>query len=168
VKIGILSDTHGYLDPRVFEHFSNCDEIWHAGDIGDSHIIEELRSFKPLVAVYGNIDDRTVRTLLPEEQWIVRQGLQICILHIGGSPPRYNPKVKQLLAATPPDIFVCGHSHVLKIVRDKQFNNMLFINPGAAGQQGFHTHRTLVRLELDWKKAVRAEVIELGRRGITA
>lgn len=166
MKIGILSDTHGYLDPKVFEHFASCDEIWHAGDIGSTDIITQLQAFKPLVAVYGNIDDRKVLALVPEHQWIERQGLRIWITHIGGSPPNYNKAVKKIFNQHLPDIFVCGHSHILKIMRDKQRNNLLFINPGAAGHQGFHTHRTLVRIELQSGKLTGAEAIELGRRGV--
>ncbi|GIV37959.1 MAG: phosphoesterase [Cyclobacteriaceae bacterium] len=160
-----MSDTHGYLDERVFEYFAGCDEVWHAGDIGHIGIIERLQNFKPLIAVYGNADDRNVRLCVPEHQWIERHGLLIWITHIGGSPPRYNPSVIKVLQQRQPQIFVCGHSHILKIARDSRYNNMLFINPGAAGQQGFHTHRTLVRLELASGKVAGAEVIELGRRG---
>lgn len=165
MKIGILSDTHGYLDPRVFEYFATCDEIWHAGDIGSPDIIFQLQQFKPLVAVFGNIDDRNIRSLVPEEQWIEREGLRIWITHIGGSPPHYNPNVRKILSQQIPDIFVCGHSHILKVLRDQQHHNMLFINPGAAGQQGFHTHRTIVRMELKDGKVTGAEAIDLGRRG---
>lgn len=165
MKIGILSDTHGYLDPKVFQHFAPCDEIWHAGDIGSPDIISQLQQFKPLVAVYGNIDDRNIRALVPEEQWIEREGMSIWITHIGGSPPNYNPHVRKNLNERRPDILVCGHSHILKIMPDRQRHNMLFINPGAAGQQGFHTIRTLVRIELTNGKITGAEAIELGRRG---
>jgi putative phosphoesterase len=165
MKVGILSDTHGYLDPKVFEYFAPCDEIWHAGDIGSPDIIVQLQRFKPLVAVSGNIDDRNIRSLVPEEQWLEREGLHIWITHIGGSPPGYNPRVRKNLSERLPHIFVCGHSHILKIMCDRQRNNMLFINPGAAGQQGFHTHRTMVRIELQDGKVVGAEAIELGRRG---
>lgn len=165
MKIGILSDTHSYLDPKVFDYFSSCDEIWHAGDIGSTDIIAQLREFKPLVAVYGNIDDRNVQSLVPEHQWFEREGFLIWITHIGGSPPHYNPSVRKILSQRIPDIFVCGHSHILKIARDKKFNNMLFINPGAAGQQGFHTHRTLVRIEIVRQEIKNAEVIDLGKRG---
>ncbi len=165
MKIGILSDTHGYLDPKVFEYFASCDEIWHAGDIGSPDIISKLQQFKPLVAVYGNIDDRNIRALVPEEQWVEREGLSIWITHIGGSPPHYNPAVRKVFSQRLPDLFICGHSHILKIMRDRQRNNMLFINPGAAGQQGFHTHRTMVRIELKGGQVTGAEAIELGLRG---
>jgi putative phosphoesterase len=164
MKIGVLSDTHGYLDPQLLRHFSGCDEIWHAGDIGNTEVIDQLRQCCPLVAVYGNIDDQKMRNLVPENQWLERERLRIWITHIGGTPPRYDPKVRKTLKEQQPDIFVCGHSHILRIQRDSQYN-MLYLNPGAAGQQGFHLYRTAVRLELQEGKIYNAEVINLGRRG---
>ena len=165
MKIGLLSDTHGFLDPSVFTHFSLCDEIWHAGDIGAASILAELEKFKPTKAVFGNIDSRPLQQKLPEDLWFTCEDLTIWITHIGGKPPTYNARVKNLLKEKTPDIFICGHSHILKVQRDPQFNNMLYLNPGAAGNQGLHIYRTLIRFEIDKKKVSNMEVIELGKRG---
>lgn len=163
-KIGILSDTHNYLDPKLIEHFSDCDEIWHAGDIGSPEVTDQLQLAKPVRAVYGNIDDRTVQEQFPEDHWFTVEGLLIYITHIAGKPPKYNPRVLKEIKQKKPDILICGHSHILRIMPDKQ-NNLLFINPGAAGHQGFHPIRTAIKLFLENKKATHFEVIELGRRG---
>lgn len=163
-RIGLLSDTHSYLDPQVHEHFANCDEIWHAGDIGEMSVITQLQQIKPIRAVFGNIDDKTIQTLFPEDLWMQLEGFSVLITHIAGSPPHYNPRVKKILKDQTPDILICGHSHILKIMKDKD-RNMFFINPGAAGQQGFHTMKTLVRFELHQREIKKMEVIELGKRG---
>ncbi len=164
-RIGLISDTHGFLDEAVFTHFQDCDEIWHAGDIGSTEIIMKLEAFKPLRAVSGNIDGQSVRTLAPEDQRFEIEDFQIWITHIGGYPPRYNPQVRPALRAQPPAIFVCGHSHVLRVMRDPALANMLYLNPGAAGREGFHKMRTLLRFSLDSGKVRDMEVIELGLRG---
>lgn len=164
MKIGLLSDTHGDLDHRIFEHFSACDEIWHAGDIGES-VADKLGEFRPLRAVYGNIDGKEVRAEFPEDNFFVCEGLKILITHIAGKPPGYNPRVKKLLQTFRPDIFICGHSHLLLIKRDATQGNMLFINPGAAGNHGFHRIKTLVRFEIMDGIISNINVIELGRRG---
>lgn len=165
MKIGLLSDTHGFLDPKVAEHFRACDEIWHAGDIGGLEVIQELKSLKPVRAVSGNIDDRTISVLFPDSLRFTVEGVSIWMTHIGGSPPNYNPEVRKELQRNPPHLFVCGHSHILKIMRDPNFNNMLFINPGAAGNHGFHAIKTIVRFDLKSKEIKNMEVIELGKRG---
>lgn len=165
MKIGLISDTHGYLDKKVFQHFSNCDEIWHAGDIGTTELADALEKFKPLRAVYGNIDDKTLQVRFPEDLRFQCEGLDILMTHIGGVPPNYNPRVKKLLKESSPDIFICGHSHILRIKKDPALNNMLYINPGAAGNQGFHTIKTIVRFEIIAREIKNAEVIELGKRG---
>jgi putative phosphoesterase len=165
MKIGLLSDTHSYLDPKVFVHFKGCDEIWHAGDIGDTLVTTELSNFKPLRAVFGNIDNKELQSKFPEDLKFTCEGIKVFITHIGGTPPRYNPRVRPLLIEHCPDLFICGHSHILSIKRDAQFNNMIFINPGAAGNQGFHRIKTLVRFEIADKKLSNMEVIELGKRG---
>src|SRR5687768_8471923 len=139
MKIGLLSDTHSYLDPRVFEYFSRCDEVWHAGDIGDPALIDQLENFKPVRAVFGNIDDQSLQLRFPEDLRFTCEGVDVWITHIGGVPPQYNPRVKKILKSKPPDIFICGHSHILRVKRDPDLNNMLYINPGAAGNHGFHT-----------------------------
>lgn len=165
MKVGLLSDTHGFLDQSIFEHFKYCDEVWHVGDIGDEDLLHELEAFKPVRAVYGNIDNRTLQNNLPEDLWFNVEGLTIWMTHIGGAPPNYNPRVKKILAERIPDIFICGHSHILRIKRDPKFNNMLYLNPGAAGNHGFHHIKTLVRFELKEKEVRNMEVIELGKRG---
>lgn len=164
MKIGLISDTHSYLDPKVYEHFKLCDEIWHAGDIGTMSLADELSQFKPLRAVYGNIDDKDLQTRFPENLWMEIEGVSVLMTHIGGSPPNYNPRVKRLLKEKIPQMFICGHSHILRIKRDAALNNMLFVNPGAAGQHGFHTMKTLVRFELTSREIRNMEVIELGKR----
>lgn len=164
MKIGLLSDTHGYLDAKIFEHFKSCDEIWHAGDIGSMVVADQLRSFKPFRAVFGNIDDKNIQSQFPEDLFFNCEGLSVWITHIGGAPPRYNPSIRQKLKLKAPDIFVCGHSHILRIAKDPAMDDMLFINPGAAGNQGFHHIKTIVRFDVSGKVA-NMEVIELGRRG---
>ena len=164
-RIGLLSDTHGYLDPRIFEHFSNCDEIWHAGDIGDIAIIDQLEKFKPLRVVFGNIDHSEITHRTAEHLQFELEGFSIWITHIGGAPPRYNPAVLPLLKKNLPDIFVCGHSHILRVIRDKELQDMLYINPGAAGKEGFHKIRTILRFNLHEGVISQMEVVELGKRG---
>lgn len=166
MKIGLLSDTHGFLDPKIFEHFQQCDEVWHAGDIGDAEVADRLESFKPLRAVYGNIDDKDIRTRYPEDLIFDCEGLSVWITHIGGTPPRYNPRITKILQTRTPHIFICGHSHILRIGKDPLRQNMLFINPGAAGNHGFHHMKTIVRFEVIAKEVKNMEVIELGRRGL--
>lgn len=168
MKIGLISDTHGFLDPRVFEHFRNCDEIWHGGDFGDMAVAKALEDFKPLRGVYGNIDNKDLQSRFPEDLWFICDGLNIWMTHIGGAPPRYNPRIKKLLKTRVPDIFICGHSHILRVARDPAYGGMLYINPGAAGNQGFHYMKTLVRFEIEGKEVKNLEVIELGRRGLIA
>lgn len=162
--IGLISDTHSFLDPKVFQYFKDCDEIWHAGDIGSTNVADELESFKPLKAVYGNIDGTALRTRYPEHQRFSCEGLKIWITHIGGYPPRYNKIVKPLITKDPPDIFICGHSHILKIITDPKLNKLLYINPGAAGRVGFHKVGTLVRFQIDKRKISNMQVIELGKK----
>jgi uncharacterized protein len=165
MKIGLLSDTHSHLDPKVLEHFKHCDEIWHAGDIGEPEVIKELESAKPVRAVYGNIDGKDLMARWPEDLRIDIEGVNVLMTHIGGTPPRYNPRVKKLLSEKTPGMFICGHSHILKIGRDPALNNMLFVNPGAAGQHGFHVMKTIVRFEILKGEIRNMEVIELGKRG---
>lgn len=164
MKIGMISDTHGYLDEKVFTYFKDCDEVWHAGDIGTLALLERIESFKPAVAVYGNIDGHDIRLASTENQLINRGGKKILITHIAGKPPKYNPRVRELIKLHQPDLLVCGHSHLLKVERDHQ-NNLLFINPGAAGKQGFHKIKTLLRMDIQEGQFKNLEVIELGKRG---
>ncbi|WP_020526759.1 metallophosphoesterase family protein [Flexithrix dorotheae] len=164
MKIGLLSDTHSFLDPRIYDYFKDCDEIWHAGDIGSIELLDELEKFKPLKAVYGNIDGKEIRTEAPEEQIFECAGMKIWMIHIGGYPPKYTRMIKEKLTEYKPDIFICGHSHILKIIFDKE-RKVLHINPGAAGNHGFHQIKTMVRFEINQGKVENLEVIELGKRG---
>ena len=161
-RIGLLSDTHSYLDPQIFSHFDTCDEVWHAGDVGNLTVMEQLKAFRPLRIVSGNIDRET--SDLPGNQQFTLDGLTIWMTHIGGTPPKYNPVVRPDLQLNPPDIFVCGHSHILKVVRDPIMHNLLFINPGAAGKTGFHVMRTAIRFSLDAGRITDMQVIELGKK----
>ncbi|WKN44054.1 metallophosphoesterase family protein [Tunicatimonas pelagia] len=164
LKVGLLSDTHGYLDPQVFTHFAGCDEIWHAGDVGSGNILDELRAFKPTQAVFGNIDNGELRQELPMDCWLVREGLTVWMTHIGGYPPKYNPRVRKVLAERRADLFICGHSHILKVMKDAERDNMLCLNPGAAGRQGFHRVRTILRFQLNNGLISELEAIELGSK----
>ncbi len=161
-RIGLLSDTHSYLDPQVFTYFADCDEIWHAGDVGLLTVAEELRAFRPLRIVSGNIDRAT--SDLPASLRFTLNGVDVWMTHIGGTPPKYNPAVRPLLQQNPPNLFICGHSHILKVTRDPVLNNMLFVNPGAAGKTGFHQMRTILRFSLDNGKVLAMEAIELGKK----
>lgn len=165
MKIGLLSDTHGYLDPRVMEYFSGCDEIWHAGDIGSMDLVRDLEKHRPFRAVFGNIDDREMQVRFPEDLRFTCEGVDVWMTHIGGAPPNYNPRVKKIFKTNPPKIFICGHSHILRVMSDPQFNQMLYVNPGAAGNHGFHPIKTMLRFELESGTIKNMEVIELGRRG---
>lgn len=162
IRIGLLSDTHSYLDDQVFQYFDTCDEIWHAGDVGDLNVLTRLRAFKPVRVVCGNIDNED--DSLPSHLRFTIEGLDIWMTHIAGAPPRYNPIIRANLKLNPPNILVCGHSHILKVVRDPTMQNMLFINPGAAGKTGFHIVRTAARFTLNEQKVQDMQVIELGKR----
>lgn len=163
MRIGLLSDTHGHLNDGIFKHFAECDEIWHAGDIGTIELADQLSRFKPFYAVYGNIDGGKLRQQFPEDLWLERNGMSIFITHIGGYPPKYNPRTKSIFREKIPDLFICGHSHILKVIRDKE-RDLLHINPGAAGIQGFHRVKTLVRFSILDRRITDLEVIELGKR----
>ncbi len=162
-RIGLISDTHSYLDEKVFEHFSSCDEIWHAGDFGSMELADRLAAFKPLKGVYGNIDDAGLRLKFPEQLVFTCEQVKVMIRHIGGSPPKYNPETKKQLQLHRPLLFISGHSHILKIMYDQQMN-CLHMNPGAAGKQGWHKVRTLIRFTIDGADMKDCEVIELGKR----
>lgn len=177
-RIGLLSDTHSYLDPRVMEHFALCDEIWHAGDIGSAEVLQQLREFKPTRAVYGNMDSGDVRYSLSEFYRFRVEDVNILMTHIGGYPGRYNPWLLPMFrnsalkkagtsvdrnSAPAIDLFVCGHSHILKVQYDHQFG-FLTMNPGAAGKQGWQTVQTLLRFVIDGREIRDMEVIELDRQ----
>ena len=162
-RIGLLSDTHSYLDPAVFKHFQECDEIWHAGDIGEIEVLDELNKFKPTRAVYGNIDAAIIRQACPLHQRFMCEGVDVWITHIGGYPKRYSPPIKEAIKKNPPKLFISGHSHILKVMYDKDLE-LLHMNPGAAGKHGFHQVKTLLRFTIDGKDIKDLEVIELGKR----
>jgi uncharacterized protein len=164
LRIGLLSDTHHFLDENIFRHFESCDEIWHAGDFGTAAIADRLAAFKPLRGVYGNIDGADIRTSYPEKLRWKSEGVNVFMTHIGGYPPRYNPAVKKELEANTPNLFICGHSHILKVMYDEHLH-CLHMNPGAAGRQGWHTVRTIIRFAIDGSNMKDCEVIELGSRG---
>ncbi len=162
-RIGLLSDTHGYLHPEVMRHFARVDEIWHAGDIGSLELIRTLEKFKPVRAVYGNVDGREIYTAYPEDQHFKCEEVDVWMTHIGGYPGKYSQRVKPLIKAHPPQLFISGHSHILKVMPDTQLN-LLHINPGACGRQGWHKVKTVVRFCLDKGKIKDLEVIELGKK----
>ncbi|MFT5618489.1 MAG: putative phosphoesterase [Arenicella sp.] len=164
MKIGIISDTHSYIDERICEHLQNCDEIWHAGDIGSLEVTDNLESIAEVRAVYGNIDGGDIRQTFPENQVFECEGKKVWMTHIGSFPPNYNKTIKIQLNRIRPDIFVCGHSHILRVISDPN-RRLLHINPGAAGKHGFHKMRTLVRFDIENGKIDNMEVVELGKRG---
>ena len=158
-KIGLLSDTHGYWDEKFVEYFSSCDEIWHAGDIGSFDVLNKLEAIKPVRAVHGNIDGYPIRTSCPKHLHFRIEELDVWITHIGGYPGHYAPEVRPEIFENPPGLFICGHSHILKVQYDSRLK-FLHINPGAAGKQGFHQVRTIIRFCIDKKEIQNLEVIE--------
>jgi hypothetical protein len=166
-RIGLLSDTHGYLDEAILRFLSECDEIWHAGDIGGEgfELVDKLSAIKPLRAVFGNIDGSDIRQEYPKHQRFDIEDVDVWMTHIGGFPNRYEHHVKPEIFKNPPKLFISGHSHILKVIYDKKLN-LLHINPGAAGKYGFHKIRTLVRFSIDGKDIKDLEVVELGERGV--
>lgn len=160
-RIALLSDTHNYLDPKIFKYFDSCDQVWHAGDIGTISVCQELQKIKPLTAVYGNVDGPDIRKVHPKNQRFFCEGVDVLMTHIGGYPGHYAPDAGKLIQERPPKLFICGHSHILKVMFDKKYN-LLHINPGAAGISGFHKVKTLVRFSIDREDIKDLEVIELG------
>jgi putative phosphoesterase len=160
VRIGLLSDTHGHWDERMQHHLKSVDEIWHAGDIGGFNVLDALVKIAPVKAVYGNIDDHTMRSELPEWiEWDVH-GLKVLMIHIGGRPGRYEKGIRSMLKTHQPDVFICGHSHLLRVEKDASWGG-LYINPGAAGKHGFHRIRTMLRFDVQSGLIENLEVIEL-------
>jgi hypothetical protein len=164
-KIGLLSDTHGYLDPRVFKFFADVDEIWHAGDFGGLDVSRQLQGFKPLIGVYGNIDGPEIRQIYSADQRFDCEGLDVWITHIGGYPGRYDRRVHERIMAHPPGLFIAGHSHILRVQRDKRLK-LLHLNPGAAGNQGFHKVKTMMVFEIERGVVRRLQMVDLGPRGL--
>jgi uncharacterized protein len=164
VRIGLLSDTHGFLDEAVFSYFADCDEVWHAGDFGSIQVLRSLRDFKPLRAVFGNVDGADVRLEAPRDlQWDC-DGLQVYMTHIGGYPGNYDARARKELAARKPGLFLCGHSHILRVARDPGLG-LLHMNPGACGHHGWHSMRTMLRFSVADATVSNVEAIELGPRG---
>ena len=161
-KIGLLSDTHGFLDETVFEHFKNCDEVWHCGDFGED-VAKRVKEKKRLRGVYGNIDGQKIRSEFPEQLIFMCEEVKVMMRHIGGYPPKYNSVTKKELLIHQPQLFISGHSHILKIMFDDTIN-CLHMNPGAAGKSGWHKVRTIIRFVIDGKNMKDCEVIELGKR----
>lgn len=158
-KILLLSDTHSYIDDRILKHVKQADEVWHAGDIGNLEVTDKIKSLKPLKAVYGNIDDTKARNEFPLHNRFMCEDVDVWITHIGGYPPKYNNRVREKLTSHPPDVFITGHSHILKVMPDKKLN-LLHMNPGAVGKHGFHKVRTMLRFKIDGKQIKDLEVIE--------
>lgn len=165
-KIGLLSDSHGHIPASVKDYLADCDEIWHAGDVGTIEVIEELQSWgKTLKGVYGNIDGQKIRSIFPEYLNFDVEGTKVLMIHIGGYPGRYSPRSQQLIKDLQPDVFVCGHSHILRVEKDPK-KGMVCINPGAVGKHGFHKVSTCLRFHIENGSIKGMEVIELGTRGI--
>ncbi|HEY0244195.1 MAG TPA: metallophosphoesterase family protein [Mucilaginibacter sp.] len=159
-KIGLLSDTHSFLDDAIFKHFEQCDEIWHAGDFGNIELADRLAAFKPLRGVYGNIDGKEIRQICPEDLRFTIEGLDVWMTHIGGYPDRYDLRIRDEIYSNPPKLFITGHSHILKVIHDKKIN-CLHLNPGAAGKQGWQKVRTLMRFNISDGRIHELQVIEL-------
>jgi len=160
LKIGLLSDTHSYLHKGIIRFFEPCNELWHAGDWGSTSVYEELSSLKPTKGVWGNIDGFDLRKMMPQNQRFTIENVDVFMTHIGGYPGRYDKSIKETLIKNPPKLFICGHSHILKVMYDKKLN-MLHINPGAAGKYGFHTVSTAVRFDINADRIENLEIIEI-------
>lgn len=161
-RIGLLSDTHGMLSPRIFKFLEPVDEIWHAGDIGNAETADQLSVFKPLRAVYGNIDDHIIRRMFPLDLRFFCEEVDVLITHIGGYPGKYEARIRNLFLIKPPQLFICGHSHILKVIHDPKYR-VLLINPGAAGNKGIHQVCTAVRFVIDGRNIRDLEVLEFER-----
>lgn len=162
-NILLLSDTHGYMDANILKYVQQADEVWHAGDIGDLKVTDAIKNLKPLRAVYGNIDGTEIRSEFPENNRFMCEDVEVWITHIGGYPGAYNIRVREEIRINPPKLFICGHSHILKVMPDKKLN-LLHMNPGAVGKHGFHKVRTMLRFTIDGSKIDNLEVIEFEKR----
>ncbi len=163
-RIGLVSDTHGHWDEKLEEFFINCDEVWHAGDIGGIEVADKISGFKSLRAVHGNIDDHKIRITYPEILQFKVEGVKVLIKHIVGHPGKYENSIRSILQSNPPDLLVGGHSHILKVMFDHK-SNLMFMNPGAAGMSGFHKFRTAIRFEINGSHFLNLEVLEIKRNG---
>ena len=162
-KILLLSDTHGHMDNTILKYAAQADEIWHAGDIGNLSVTDALEAVKPVRGVHGNIDDHVIQKEFPENNRFMCEGVDVWITHIGGYPNRYDVRVREEIRSNPPKLFICGHSHILKVMNDKKLG-LLHMNPGACGKHGFHQMRTMLRFVIDGEKISDLEVVELGKR----
>lgn len=160
----LLSDTHGLIDDQVLKYVKQADQVWHAGDIGSTVVSDQIKALKPLRAVYGNVDNKELRAEFPLDQQFTLEGVSVFMTHIGGYPSRYTTRVREVLQQKTPDLYICGHSHILKVQRDSKLN-LLHMNPGAAGKHGFHQIRTMLRFKINAGEIKDLEVIELGKRG---
>ena len=158
-KILLMSDTHSYIDDAILKHVQKSDEVWHAGDIGDITVTDRIKAIKPLRAVWGNIDNATIRTEFPEHQRFNCEGIDVWMTHIGGYPPKYNVRTRSELSVNAPSLFICGHSHILKVIPDRKLD-LLHMNPGAIGKHGFQKVRTMLRFQIDKGNISNLEVIE--------
>jgi len=163
-KILLLSDTHSHIDDTILKYVKLADEVWHAGDIGDLSVTDTIKKIKPLRAVYGNIDDAKARLEFPLHNRFLCEGVDVWVTHIGGYPGKYNQDIRSEIKQNPPKLFICGHSHILKVQFDKELN-LLHMNPGAAGIHGFHQVRTMLQFEIDGDKIQNLNVVEIGTRG---
>lgn len=163
-RIGLLSDTHAWLDEKIFDHFEDCDEIWHAGDFGSTEILEKLSNYKNFKGVWGNIDDREVRSNCEEFLLYEQENIRFLMIHIAGPVGKYNLKTQKLIKQNSPQVLICGHSHITKVVPDKK-HGLIYINPGAAGNQGFHKIKTCMKMDIKNGSIENLKVIELGKRG---
>ena len=163
IKILLLSDTHGHMDETILKYVKQADEIWHAGDIGSLDVTDKLKALKPLRGVYGNIDDHKIQKEFPEHNRFFCEEVDVWMTHIGGYPTKYNVRIREEIKQNPPKLFICGHSHILKVMNDKKLN-LLHMNPGACGKYGFHHVRTMIRFVIDGDKISDLEVIELEKR----
>ena len=162
-KILLLSDTHSHIDDAILKHVGWADEVWHAGDIGSLKVTDAIEKLKPLKGVHGNIDDHIIQKEFPENNRFLCEGVDVWITHIGGYPPKYNVRTRDMIKENPPKLFICGHSHILKVMMDKKLG-VLHMNPGACGKQGFHQVRTMLRFVIDGEDIKDLEVVELGKR----
>ena len=164
MHIAIISDNHSYIGDDIISNIQDVDEIWHAGDMGDLSSIDQLAAIKPLIGVYGNVDDHNTRAIYPLNQIFEREGIKVLMTHIGGYPPRYTDRVKNLLIKEKPYLYICGHSHICKVVKDTDLN-IIHMNPGAYGHHGFHKFRTFIKMQITAGKIHDLKVVELGYRG---
>jgi putative phosphoesterase len=163
MQVGLLSDSHGFLDEAIFTYFEHCDEVWHAGDFGPVEVLDRLKAFKPVRGVFGNIDGAEIRAELPQDLEWQCEGVRVYMTHIGGYPGSYDKRAKQELTQRKPDLFICGHSHIARVMRDPKLT-LLHMNPGACGRIGWHQQRTIIRFTIGANRVGNVELIELGKR----